>query len=212
MVPAPAAGQEGLFLRGDATFSNPTVIRQLDFINATQKGYFILPISAFISGATPTANTLYLCPVYLPKYTYTTIRAPRHSGTSGASTTIRMGLYNMDPKTMEPTTLVFETAETNHFSSSSDLDVTISQSLDGLYYTAIVAANLSGSTFATLVAQRNQNQTISPFITFPSNSANSPFPGLTYAHSGTSASLPSTLAGSTFSFTTANINICIFRV
>ena len=212
LVPAPAAGQELFSLRGDATFANSTY-RQLDFTNATQKGYFILPLSAFISGAAPTANLLYLLPVYLPSYTYTTIRAPRHSGTSGSATTIRMGLYNCNQKTYEPTTRVFETAETNHFSSTSNLDVTISQALSaGVYYTAIVFSNLSGSTFATLIASRSQSQILSPYITFPSDSANMFLPGLTYSHTGASVSLPSDLSGSTFSFTTSNINFPILKV
>lgn len=212
-VPAPAAGQEGLFLRGDATFANPIVQKQPDFVNATQKGYYITPLAGFLSGDTPTANLIYLTPVYLPAYTYTSVQAIRSGGTTGAATTIRMGLYNCNPKTFEPTTLVFNTAETNYFSSSSNIAITISQTISaGFYWAAVVLANLTGSTLTLISCQRSQNQTFSAFNTLPSTSANLFINGMNYTHTGTASAMPSDLTGSTFSFTASQCPIAFFRV
>jgi hypothetical protein len=212
-VIAPAAGQEGLFLRGDATFANPIVQKQPDFVNATQKGYYITPLAGFLSGDTPTTNLIYLTPVYLPAYTYTSVQAIRSAGTTGAATTIRMGLYNCNPKTLEPTTLVFNTAETNYFSSSSNIAITISQAISaGFYWAAIVLANLAGSTVTLLSCQRNQSQAFSVFNTLPSTSANNFVNGMNYTHTGTASAMPSDLTGSTFSFTASQCPIAFFRV
>jgi len=212
-VPAPAAGQEGLFLRGDATFANPVAQKQLDFMNATQRGYYVTPFAGFFSGDTPTANLIYLTPVYLPAYTYTSVQAIRSAGTTGSATTIRMGLYNCNPKTLEPTTLIFNTAETNYFSSSANVAVTISQSISaGFYWAAIILANLTGSTVSLVSCQRSQNHSFSVFNTLPSTSANNFINGINYTHTGTTSAMPSDLTGSTFSFVATQCPIAFFRV
>ena len=212
-VPAPAAGQDGLFLRGDATFANPIGLKQQDFINATQKGYYITPYAGFLSGDTPTTNLIYLTPVYLPTYTYTSVQAIRVGGTTGSATTIRMGLYNCNPKTFEPTTLVFNTAETNYFSSSASIAITISQAITaGFYWSAIILSNLSGSTVTLVSCQRSQSQSFSVFNTLPSTSANNFINGMNYTHTGTNVAMPSDLTGSTFLFTTSQCPIAFFKV
>ena len=204
LVPAPAANQEGMFLRGDASFGVPPGTRQLDFINATQKGYYLCPLFGDTNGSVAfTANYLYLALFYIPSYTYTSIAQRRSSGTTGTAQTIRMGVYNCNQKTLEPTTLLFNTAETNIFSLSSDLSISINQTIQaGLYYIAIISSNIGTGTYAGTCLSRVATSQ-SAFITASGSFEFRQIPGLVYSHTGTSAAMPSDLTGSTFLFNQA---------
>ena len=209
-VPAPAAGQEGLFLRGDGNFANSLGLKQLDFVNATQKGYYLSPLLGETSASIPmTANVIYLVPFYIPNYTYTSILHRRSGGTTGSAQTIRMGVYNCNQKTLEPTTLLFNTAETNVFSLSTDLSISISQLITaGIYYTAIITANIGTGTFSSTAINRGSTST-PYYITESATSDYRKIPGLTYTHTGTSSAMPSDLTGSTFGFN-GTANACAF--
>ena len=144
LVPAPAAGQEYAYLRGDATFKNPLI--QSSFINTTQEGYVTQPYGLYIGGGlTPADNILYLTPHIVIPATYTKILTRRSGGTSGANMKVRMGIYECDFDKLCPTTLVAETADTAVGSLATDFVITISQTLNkGLYYLACVFTSSSG--------------------------------------------------------------------
>ena len=125
--------------------------KQLDFINATQKGFYLSPLFGDTTASVVmTNNLIYLSLFYVPAYTYTSILSRRSSGTTGSAQTTRMGMYNCNPRTLEPTTLVFNTAETNVFSLSTDLSISISQTISaGLYYMAFIVSNIKNYTKST---------------------------------------------------------------
>ncbi|NDC96499.1 hypothetical protein EBZ38_17410, partial [bacterium] len=209
LVPAPEAGKEGLFLRGDATFAMP-LGKQIDFINATQKGFYLSPLFGDTgASSTMTNNLIYLSLFYVPAYTYTSILSRRSGGTTGSAQTIRMGMYNCNPRTLEPTTLVFNTAETNVFSLATDLSISISQTISaGLYYMAFITSNIGSGTYAaTSINRTSYPQNI--FLTHSASADYRVIPGLTYTHSGTLAAMPSDLTGSTFAFSGTG-NACAY--
>ena len=144
LVPAPAAGSEYAYLRGDATFKNPLI--QSSFINTTQEGYVTQPYGLYIGGSiTPADNILYLTPHIVIPATYTKILIRRAAGTSGVNMKVRMGIYECDFDKLCPTTLIAETADTAMGSVSSDVTVTISQTLNkGIYYLGCVFTSSSG--------------------------------------------------------------------
>lgn len=144
LVPAPAAGSEYAYLRGDATFKNPLI--QQSFINTTQEGYCSQPLGLYLGGSiTPANDILYLTPHIVIPATYTKIFIRRSGGTSGASMKVRMGIYECDFDKICPTTLIAETADTAMGSVSSDVVVNISQTLNkGIYFLGCVFTSSSG--------------------------------------------------------------------
>jgi hypothetical protein len=144
LVPAPAAGSEYAYLRGDATFKNPLI--QQSFINTTQEGFCSQPLGLYLGGSlTPANDILYLTPHIVIPATYTKIFIRRSSGTSGASMKVRMGIYECDFDKLCPTTLIAETADTSMGSVSSDVVITISQTLNkGIYFLGCVFTSSSG--------------------------------------------------------------------
>lgn len=144
LCPAPAAGNEYAYLRGDATFKNPLI--QSSFINTTQEGYATQPYGLYMGGSfTPANDTLYLTPHIVIPSTYTKILTRRSSGTSGVNMRVRMGIYECDFDKLCPTTLITETADTAVGSLSTDFVITISQTLNkGLYFLACIFTSSGG--------------------------------------------------------------------
>lgn len=201
-VPAPAAGNEYAYLRGDATFKNPLI--QSSFINTTQEGYATAPFGLGMQGsAVPTDNTLYLVPNIVIPATYTKIMIRRGSGTAGASMKVRMGIYECDFDKLCPTTLILETADTSLASSTSDVTVTISQSLTkGLYFLACVFTGSSGWNASATIRTSLQSPfwgTVTGASDYRTNG------GFAYTHNY--AALPSTITASSLAFNASNLAV-----
>lgn len=199
-VPAPAAGSEYAYLRGDATFKNPLI--QSSFINTTQEGYCSCPYGlGQQGGVVPADNTLYLVPHIVIPATYTKIIARRGSGTAGASMKIRLGIYECDFDKLCPTTLIAETADTSMANSVSDVTVTISQTLNkGIYFLACVFTGSSGWIGTATVRTSGQ----SPFWGTQSGAYEyRTCGGFSYSH--TYGALPSSITASSLVFNTSNI-------
>ena len=199
-VPAPAAGNEYAYLRGDANFKNPLI--QSSFINTTQEGFCSAPFGLGLQGsAVPTDNTLYLVPHIVIPATYTKIISRRSGGTAGASMKIRMGVYECDFDKLCPTSLILETADTSIANSASDITVTISQSLTkGIYFIACVFTGSSGWLGTTTTRTSAQ----APFWGTQSGAYDyRTCGGFSYSH--TYGALPSSITASSLVFTTQNI-------
>lgn len=199
-TPAPGAGSEYAYLRGDATFKNPLI--QSSFINTTQEGYCSCPYGLGMSGSVvPTDNTLYLVPHIVIPATYTKIIARRGSGTAGASMKIRLGIYECDFDKLCPTTLIAETADTSMANSASDVTVTISQTLNkGIYFLACVFTGSSGWNGSCTIRTSGQ----APFWGTESGASEyRTCGGFTYSH--TYGALPLSITASSLAFTTSNI-------
>ena len=200
LVPAPAAGSEYAYLRGDATFKNPLI--QSSFINTTQEGYCSCPYGLGQQGsAVPADNTLYLVPHIVIPATYTKIIARRGSGTSGASMKIRLGIYECNFDKLCPTTLIAETADTSMANSASDVTVTISQTLNkGIYFLACVFTGSSGWNGTATIRTSSQ----SPFWGTQTGAYEyRTCGGFSYSH--TYGALPSSITASSLVFNTSNI-------
>jgi len=188
-VPAPAAGNEYAYLRGDATFKNPLI--QSSFINTTQETYSSQLYGLFLGGSlAPADNILYLVPSIVIPATYTKIFIRRSAGTAGASMKVRMGIYECDFDKLCPTTLIAETADTSMASTSSDVTITISQSLTkGIYFLACVFTSSSGWTGSSA------NSAYPTFFgTLRGTNTNNHILGFTYSH--TYGALPSSITAS----------------
>ena len=208
LVPAPAAGSEYAYLRGDATFKNPLI--QQSFINTTQEGYNSAPLGLNTAGAAvPADNTLYLIPHIVIPTTYTTIALRRASGTAGATMKTRMGVYECDFDKLCPTTLILETADTSMANSTSDVSVAISQTLNkGIYFLACVFTGSSGWSGTTTVRSGNQHGV--PFWGTLSGSLEfRMIAGLQMSH--TYGALPSSITASSLAFNGANPLIAFLR-
>ena len=146
LCPAPAAGDQGAYLKGDATFEFPFAA-QRKFFNSTQAGYSIKPFGANAAGAIgPVNGRIYFTIFYLPVDTYTKIGIVTAGGTSGVSTTFRIGLYECDQETLAATNRLYQSAETAFASSSSSISVTglsISITRAGFYAAAFMMDNRS---------------------------------------------------------------------
>jgi len=199
-VPAPAAGSEYAYLRGDATFKNPLI--QSSYINTTQEGYPTQPFGLYAGGSlTPADNILYLIPNIVIPSTYTKIILKRGSGTSGANMKVRMGIYECDFDKLCPTTLITETADTAMGSVASDVTVTISQILNkGIYFLGCVFTSSSGFLAASPNAAYPNY-----FGTLRSTTSFSPILGFQYSH--TYGALPSSLTASSFTLNASTVAI-----
>lgn len=197
-VPTPAAGNEYAYLRGDATFKNPLI--QSSFINTTQETYSSQLYGLFLGGSlAPTDNILYLVPSIVIPATYTKIFIRRSSGTAGANMKVRMGIYECDFDKLCPTTLIAETADTSMASTSSDVTITISQSLTkGIYFLACVFTSSSGWTGSSA------NSAYPTFFgTLRGTNTNNHIIGFTYSH--TYGALPSSITASSLVFTASAV-------
>jgi hypothetical protein len=208
LVPAPAAGSEYAYLRGDATFKNPLI--QQSFINTTQEGYNSAPLGLNTGGSiVPTDNILYLIPHIVIPTTYTTIALRRSGGTAGASMKTRMGVYECDFDKLCPTTLILETADTSMANSTSDVLVTISQALNkGIYFLACVFTGSSG--WLSTATVRGANSHGVPFWgTFSGTLEYRHIGGLAVNH--TYGALPSSITASNISFNLSNLPTAFLR-
>lgn len=197
-VPTPVAGNEYAYLRGDATFKNPLI--QSSFINTTQETYSSQLYGLFLGGSlAPTDNVLYLVPSIVIPATYTKVFIRRSAGTAGANMKVRMGIYECDFDKLCPTTLVAETADTSMASTSSDVTITISQSLTkGIYFLACVFTSSSGWTGSSA------NSAYPTFFgTLRGTNTNNHIIGFTYSH--TYGALPSSITASSLVFTASAV-------
>jgi len=201
LVPAPAAGNEYAYLRGDATFKNPLI--QSSYINTTQEGYCTQPFGLYVGGSlTPADNILYLTPNIVIPATYTKIFIRRAGGTSGASMKVRMGIYECDFDKLCPTTLIAETADTAMGSTSSDVTVTISQTLNkGLYFLGCVFTSSSG--WSASSANTNYPTFWGTLRGAAGTSAH--ILGFTYSH--TYGALPSSITASSLTLSSASVSV-----
>jgi len=198
-VPAPAAGSEYAYLRGDANFKNPLI--QQSFINTTQEGYCTQPFGLYIGGSlTPSDNILYLTPHIVIPATYTKIFIRRAGGTSGANMKVRMGIYECDFDKLCPTTLVAETADTAMGSTSSDVTVTISQTLTkGIYFLGCVFTSSSG----WFASSANTNYPTFWGTLRGAAGTSGHILGFTYSH--TYGALPSSITASSLTLTATTV-------
>jgi hypothetical protein len=93
---------------------------------------------AALNQAGLTEDTTYYIPMYLPGTTYDRI-AFRSGASQGASTTVRLGIYNVGADN-KPTTLVLDAGTVSASAANTTYQVTINQTLSaGYYYLAINA-------------------------------------------------------------------------
>jgi len=94
-------------------------------------------ISGTSSNLTPTTNTTYYIPVFLP--TFTADRIGFRAATYTSTGNVRLGLYNVSATTGKPTTVVFDAGTVSVTAAApTDYTITISQSITaGWYYFAI---------------------------------------------------------------------------
>jgi len=146
LVPAPAAGEQAEFLRGDATFANPVALPESRLPPSGH--YFGFPSAGYLSETgISQATALNFAPIFVPiRDTYTIIAI--HNLSTNASGTARLGLYNFDTTNAKPSTLVVD-AGTVSLTTIGIKEASISVTLDrGLYYGAVVASH-SVSYFCT---------------------------------------------------------------
>lgn len=139
LVPAPSAGEQVKFLRGDATFSNPAGLP--DTRLPPSGHYFGFPSASYLAETgISQATALNFSPIFVPiRDTYTIIAI--HNITTNASGTARLGLYDFDTSNAKPSTLVVD-AGTVSLTTAGIKEATISVTLDrGLYYGACVASH-----------------------------------------------------------------------
>ena len=200
IVPAPAAGEQSSILTGDATFSN-IGSPQRAFVNSTQETYQLIGYRLGTGGVGPVDGTIYLNHIFCPASTYTKIGLDAgFGGSSGASTTYRIGLYECDQATLAPVNRVYQSAQTNFFSLTTAIVVTslsISIPKAGWYCVAFIMASKGSWTGRSVSSVGTGGLFITGKAT---NNTNSPFSGFTLSHTGTSDSLPATITASSLGF------------
>ena len=139
LVPAPAAGDQRKFLRGDSTFSDPVSLPETRL--PPSGNYFGFPSAGYLSETgISQATALNFSPIFVPiGDTYTIIAI--HNLSTNASGTARLGLYNFDTSNARPSTLIVD-AGTVSLTTAGIKEATISVTLNrGLYYGACVASH-----------------------------------------------------------------------
>lgn len=110
--------------------------------------YYTPNLLSTTSSATLSISRLYLAPMYFPR-TRSVDRIGINVATAGgAGSVARLGLYNADPDTNLPTTVLLD-ASTVTIASTGAKEATINQSLSGFVWLAVTgsaAAVLSGHT------------------------------------------------------------------
>lgn len=148
-VPAPAAGDQSLYLRGDGTFKSIEALvfaRQSSFthnagaVNGSSIAFWTFPWC--IGGSTGALGTLicYFCPILIPKQDVYT-RLGFTVSTGAASSTAGVALYTMDESTGYPKDKLFSSSSGISTAASGTYEETISQTLSaGWYYGALLAS------------------------------------------------------------------------
>jgi hypothetical protein len=149
LVPAPAAGDQSLYLRGDGTFKSIESLafaRQSSFthnagaVNGSSVAFWTFPWTN--GGSSGSIGALYclFCPILIPKQdTYTRLAFTVNTG--AASSTAGLGLYTMDESTGYPKDKLFSSASGISTASGGTYEETISQLLSaGWCYGALIVS------------------------------------------------------------------------
>lgn len=131
---------------------NGMIIPQLPYVST----YYYLPSYNLGTRTAPTNTTSYF-PFYVQKgATFDRIACATGGGFSGTAV-VRLGIYNNDPTTMKPSTVVLDAGTVSCTAATTLYTITISQALNtGLYW---LAANMqtAATTSAFLSANTSQN-------------------------------------------------------
>jgi hypothetical protein len=187
----PAGGTSGQVLsKIDATDYNTQWINQSGGggspVNGikTQSGNYIRTETFNVNTSTADVDVdvTYLTPIFIPvTQTYSRI-AIRTGITFSGSTIVRLGLYNHDVSTGQPTTVLLDAGTVNAVSINTVYEITISQSLSaGIYWLAsncisatannrFTTLNVPTLTQGTLINQFSSFPIIAPIFSFRNNS------------------------------------------
>lgn len=148
---------------------------------------------------TPTLNELvYMYVPFMGERTYTTLKC--HVTTVGASNTIRMGMYSVNPVNGQPKDLILDAGTVGTSVGTGEKTITISQFYKGHFYLAYVCQTGTAAVFRACLAP-NGNVSAS-FYGRPSTiSSTTVYSG--FSETGVSGSLPS--SSGTLSLVTTNI-------
>ena len=150
LVPAPAAGDHKLTLRGDATFypSNPIMYGpQSSYLVSSNATYWTFPFLGGGSTGTMTTLNCFFCPILIPKQdTYTRIGVTANAGAAGS--TIGLALYDNDETNNLPKNLLQKSTTGIATDSAATFEQTISQTLSvGWYHAALIASTSTTLSF-----------------------------------------------------------------
>jgi hypothetical protein len=167
LVPAPAAGDQSLYLRGDGTFKSieglifarqSSYTHNVGAVNGSSVAFWTFPWSN--GGSAGTIGTLicFFCPILIPKQdTYTRLAFTVNVG--AASSSAGVALYTMDESTGYPKDKLFSSASGISTTNSGTYEETISLTLSaGWYYGALLA-----STNTTLAFRAENNMWLNMF-------------------------------------------------
>ena len=166
LTPAPAAGDQSLFLRGDATFKpmqallygpQSTYTHNAGAVNSSSVAFWTYPWPS--GGSTGALGTLicYFCPILIPKQdTYNRIGVTVSTGASGSS--IGLALYDNDETNNLPKNLIASSGSGISTASGATYEQSFSATLSpGWYHGAILAST------NTTLAFRAENSYWQPF-------------------------------------------------
>jgi len=166
-VPAPAAGDQSLYLRGDGTFKSieglifarqSSYTHNVGAVNGSSVAFWTFPWCN--GGSSGPIGTLicHFCPILIPKQdTYTRLAFTVNVG--AASSSAGVALYTMDESTGYPKDRLFSSASGISTTNSGTYEETISLTLSaGWYYGALLA-----STNTTLAFRAENNLWLNMF-------------------------------------------------
>ena len=143
LVPAPAAGDQEKFLRGNATWQS----QYPQFSCHPQRfesGDYLFPPALTTQTGNANSGFLVCYPIFLPTLTIDRIGC-EVTAAAGAGSLGRLGIYNSSASTNYPSTLLLD-AGTVSVSSTGKREATINQSItQGIYWIAYLADTVSGS-------------------------------------------------------------------
>lgn len=133
--------------------------------------YLMNNAAATVSSFTATEDVTVYIPIFLPAYSFDRIQIRTHSTFAGTAT-VRLGLYNADGTTYLPSTVVFDAGTVSATASSTNYDITISQTLSsaGWYYFAF-NMQTAGTTniFNGVSSANNENKKYGSVLDLNSN-------------------------------------------
>ena len=144
-----AVGTNGQILSADSLeatglkwVNNAAVDAQLTTKEST---YFLAPRFQAATTFNPTEDVTFYVPIYVNEDSFDRI-AFRTASTHSGSSTIRLGIYNYDPTTGKPSTVVVDGGTVSVSAASTITTVTISQTLGkGYYFLALNHQNTNAS-------------------------------------------------------------------
>lgn len=154
---------------------------------------------------TPTLNELvYMYVPYMGERTYTTLKC--HVTTVGASNTIRMGMYSVNPENGQPKDLILDAGTVGTSVGTGEKTITISQLYKGHFYLAY--ANQAGTPAIFRGATAPNGNVSASFYGRPATISSTTVYSA-FTESGVSGALPST-AGTLGLLTTTPVAIVIY--